>query len=108
MAKTTVSTSAAPFSFAIRTASASDRPVSNTSSTISTRCGGAPYANVRAANVALVDEFRAAEMGPDLDLLAGAEFRHDGCHLNERGQQHASALWLEALARGPLPATTTR
>ena len=37
LAKTTVRTSDAPFSFAILTASASERPVSKTSSTISTR-----------------------------------------------------------------------
>lgn len=68
----------------------------------STRCGGPPSETVRAANVTIVRELRGAEMGPDLDQLAGPEFRYDGCHLNERGQQVASVKWLEALFRGTL------
>lgn len=74
----------------------------------STRCGGAPHERVRSANAMLTGELRIAEAGPDLDRLAGPEFRYDGCHLNERGQQVASAGWLEAIARGPLIPTASR
>lgn len=37
--------------------------------------------------------------GPDTDVLAGPEYRHDGCHFSTRGLDRHADLWLEFLAR---------
>jgi hypothetical protein len=55
-----------------------------------------PITSVRQAQLELVHEAQGIRAGPDTDAL-GLEYRHDGCHLSDKGQEKFADLWMEKL-----------
>jgi hypothetical protein len=63
------------------------------------RCRSMPNPIVRRMQAAAVTEAgRVRREGPDLDLL-GDDYRRDGCHFSERGQDAAADAWFQILRR---------
>jgi hypothetical protein len=66
---------------------------------LATRCGQyAPSPSIRQAQI----DVRAASpnvfAGPDLDTL-DSRWRHDGCHLSNKGLDRFAEMWVESLAK---------
>ena len=55
-----------------------------------------PSPSVRQGQRELIEEHSDIFAGPDTDVL-GFEYRHDGCHLSDKGQQKFAQLWMEKL-----------
>lgn len=65
---------------------------------VHTRCGaGAQDAVLAAAQRGLVDPGKGFFPGADTDTLGG-DFRYDGCHLSQAGQEKTAALWRDQIA----------
>ena len=62
----------------------------------SRRKGQMPIASIRQAQLELVNHAQDIYAGPDTDML-GPEYRPDGYHLSDKGQQKFAELWLEKL-----------
>ncbi len=63
-----------------------------------TVCESGPNEAIRAAQQSVVDPARGIYAGPDTDRL-GAEYRFDGCHMNEAGLVRHAELWLDVLTK---------
>jgi hypothetical protein len=70
---------------------------------LATVCRSVPDAALRQAIAALPAADARFRAGPDIDQLAAARFRHDGCHLGAQGLLAAADLWAGAIrdALGP-------
>lgn len=65
---------------------------------VHTRCGsGGQDATLADAQRGLVDPDHGLFSGADTDSL-GDDFRYDGCHLTQAGQEKAAALWRDRIA----------
>jgi hypothetical protein len=64
---------------------------------LTTRCQGAPNAQLRAAQRTL-QTLEGIRPGPDTDTL-GYAFRWDGCHFTSEGRTAVARLWADAIAR---------
>jgi hypothetical protein len=60
-------------------------------------CHGRGSAEVRAAQVSLVDATASVREGPDTDVLVGPAWRYDDCHFSAAGADRHAALWRDAL-----------
>jgi len=64
---------------------------------VATRCGQyPPNEAIRAAQLGLVNPALGIFAGPDTDRL-GPEYRHDGCHLSDRGLDAHAEMWLQVI-----------
>jgi len=64
---------------------------------IATRCGDyQPNAEIRAAQMALVNPALGIFQGPDTDQL-DLTYRHDGCHFSNAGLEAHADLWLKVI-----------
>jgi hypothetical protein len=62
-----------------------------------TYCRGHDSAELRAAQLSLVDPARGVRAGPDTDTLRGPGLRHDDCHFSATGAARHAELWRDAL-----------
>lgn len=69
----------------------------------STRCRSEPNAAIRAATLEAVQADPRFRLGPDTDVLVGAAFRHDGCHLSVSGLDEAARLWADVFVDARMP-----
>ena len=64
---------------------------------IHSRCGGVYDRNVEAAQLEVGNAPNLKRyLGPNNNLL-GNEYKFDACHLNEKGQEKMSAMWLDSM-----------
>jgi hypothetical protein len=64
---------------------------------IHSRCWGDYDPEVEAAQFAVANASEAGRFAGANSNLLGGEYRLDGCHLNQRGQEQMALMWLEAI-----------